>query len=143
MKLQPKTRYSLRQAVTHEAETAVRMLYFARRADVEGRADVAATLRAIADGEMAQAFGHMEFLEEAEDNFSGAGDTTGNLGVLIKSEQEAAEKLYRELVAIAESDNHEDVAGWFESLIEAESSHVKQLRKFEAQPAVFVARDEK
>jgi rubrerythrin len=117
----------LRHAFTAEAEAAVRMLYFARRADVEGRADVAALLRAVADGELGQAFGHLEFLEETDDPLTGTGDTAGNLGAVIDSETQASAADYPEMARAARSDGFAEIADWFDSLAAAEAAHAGQL----------------
>jgi rubrerythrin len=123
------TAEALRRAFTSEAEATVRLLYFARRADVEGEAEVAALLRAVADGELGQAFGHLEFLEEAEDPITGTGDTAGNLGAVIESELEAAETDYPEVARVARAGGFADVAEWFDSLAAAEAAHATQLRR--------------
>ena len=57
------TAANIREAFAREAQAALRYLYFARRADVEGHAGVAAYLRALAEGEAGHGFGHLEFLE--------------------------------------------------------------------------------
>jgi rubrerythrin len=75
-----------REAFAREAESVVRCLFYARRADVEGRADIAAVLRSIADGEISQAFGHLEFLEEAGDPLAGGGDAAEWLDTLVDAE---------------------------------------------------------
>jgi rubrerythrin len=127
-----RTAGALRKAFTSEAETAVRMLYFARRADVEGRADAAALLRAIAEGEMGQAFGHLEFLEETGDPLTGTGDTQGNVESVIESETAASDTTYAELAELARSEGFAEVADWFDSLAAAEAAHAGQLRKLGA-----------
>ncbi len=76
----------LREAFAREAESVVRCLFYARRADVEGRADIASVLRSIADGEISQAFGHLEFLEETGDPLAGGGDAAGDLAAVIDAE---------------------------------------------------------
>jgi rubrerythrin len=75
----------LRDAFAREAESVLRRLFFARRADVEGRADIAAVLRSIADGEISQAFGHLELLEET-DPLAGGGDAADWLQSLVTAE---------------------------------------------------------
>jgi len=106
----------------------MRCLYFARRADVEGHADVAAYLRALADGEMGHGFGHLEFLEEASDPLGGAGDTSGNLDSAI-AEAEANAAAYEEYATTARKARLADVAEWFASVGAAELAHVAQLTR--------------
>ncbi len=118
----------LREAFAREAESVVRCLFYARRADVEGRADIAAVLRSIADGEISQAFGHLEFLEETGDPLAGGGDAAGDLAAVIDAEGRAVQR-YTELAASARAAGLSDAAGWFDSLVEAESVHLGVLRR--------------
>lgn len=118
----------LREAFTSEAESVLRCLFYARRADVEGRADLAAVLRSVAEGEISQAFGHLEFLEETGDPLAGGGDAAGDLESLVRAE-EAAVARYRELAAAARAAGNPDAAGWFDSLVSAESVHLDVLRR--------------
>lgn len=119
---------NIREAFAREAQAALRCLYFARRADVEGFADVAAYLRALADGEAGHGFGHLEFLEEASDPLAGAGDTRGNLDSAI-AEAEANAGAYDGYAAAARKARLPDVADWFESVAAAEQAHVAQLQR--------------
>ncbi len=118
----------LREAFAREAESVVRCMFYARRADVEGRADIAAVLRSIADGEISQAFGHLEFLEEAGDPLAGGGDAAGDLAAVIDAESSAVER-YSELAAGARAAGFSDTATWFDSLVDAESVHLGVLRR--------------
>jgi rubrerythrin len=118
----------LREAFAREAESVVRCLFYARRADVEGRADIAAVLRSIADGEISQAFGHLEFLEEIGDPLAGGGDAAGDLAAVIDTESRAVER-YSELATAAREAGLSDAASWFETLADAESVHLGVLRR--------------
>lgn len=118
----------LRGALAREAESVVRCLFYARRADVEGRADIAATLRSIADGELSQAFGHLEMLEEVGDPLAGGGDAAGDLDAVIDADGSAVTE-YTELARSARAAGHADAADWFDSLVEAESVHLAVLRR--------------
>lgn len=118
----------LREAFAREAQAALRCLYFARRADVEGRADVASVLRSLAEGQNGQAFGHLEFLEDGGDSLSGGGDTAANLASAI-SEAEANAAAYSEYAATARKAKQADLADWFESVAAAKQNHVTQLRR--------------
>lgn len=122
------TAANIREAFAREAQAALRSLYFARRADVEGHADVAAYLRALADGEAGHGFGHLEFLEEAADPLAGAGDTRGNLDSAI-AEAEANAAAYEAHATAARKGRLPDVAEWFESVAAAEHAHVVQLTR--------------
>jgi rubrerythrin len=118
----------LREAFAREAESVLRCLFYARRADIEGRADIAAVLRAVADGEISQAFGHLEFLEEAGDPLAGGGDAAGDLAAVVGAEEAAIER-YAELAAAARAAGSADAADWFDSLVAAETVHLAVLRR--------------
>jgi len=120
------TTQHLREAFAREAQAAVRCLYFARRADVEGRADVAALLRSLAEGQNGQAFGHLEFLEEAGDSLSGGGDTAGNLES-ARAEALGNATAYGEYAKAARAAKQRDLADWFDSLAAAKRAHAAQL----------------
>jgi rubrerythrin len=118
----------LREAFAREAESVLRCLFYARRADVEGRADIAAVLRSVAEGEISQAFGHLEFLEETGDPMAGGGDAAGDLAAVVEAEERAAER-YGELAAAARGAGMREAADWFESLVAAETVHLGVLRR--------------
>lgn len=118
----------LREAFGREAESVLRCLFYARRADIEGRADIAAVLRSVAEGEVSQAFGHLEFLEEDDDPLAGGGDAAGDLAAVVEAEEAAVER-YGELAAAARGAGRSDAADWFESLVAAESVHIGVLRR--------------
>ena len=125
------TAANVREAFAREAQSAIRCLYFARRADVEGRADVAAFLRALAEGEAGHGFGHLEFLEEAGDSLAGTGETRGNLESAI-AEAETNATAYGHYAAEARRARQTDVADWFETVAAAEKAHVLQLTRLRA-----------
>ena len=122
------TAANVREAFAREAQAAIRCLYFARRADVEGRADVAAYLRSLADGETGHGFGHLEFLEDAADPLAGAGDTGGNLESAL-AEAVANAAAYDEYAVAARAAHHGDVADWFDTVAAAERAHATQLSR--------------
>jgi rubrerythrin len=118
----------LREAFAREAESVLRCLFYARRADVEGRADIAAVLRSIAEGEISQAFGHLELLEDVGDPIAGGGDAAGDLAAVITAEGGAV-RSYTQLAEAARSAGLSDAADWFDSLVEAETVHLGVLRR--------------
>jgi rubrerythrin len=118
----------LREAFAREAQAAVRCLYFARRADLEGRAEVATLLRALADGQHGQAFGHLEFLEDSADPLAGGSDTAANLESAL-NESEANAEAYAAYASAARAERQLDVAEWFEALSAAKRVHAVQLRR--------------
>ena len=118
----------LRAAFDREAASAVRALFFARRADLEGRADIASTLRAIGDGELSQAFGHLELLEELSPGSTGGDDAEADLATVIAAEETARDR-YSELARAARTAKNTDAAAWFDSLVAAENAHLVVLRR--------------
>jgi rubrerythrin len=117
----------LREAFAREAQAAVRCLYFARRADIEGRADVASLLRSLAHGQEGQAFGHLEFLEDSADALAGGGDTAANLESAT-AEAESNAEAYAEYAEAARSAKQPDQADWFDAVAAAKRTHAAQLR---------------
>jgi rubrerythrin len=121
------TQASLREAFAREAQSALRCLYFARRADVDGRADVAALLRSLAEGGHGHGFGHLEFMEEFGDPLAGGGDTAANVENAI-AEAEGNAAAYDDFAEAARGIKAADVADWFAAIAEAKRAHAAQLR---------------
>jgi rubrerythrin len=122
------TAANLREAFAREAQATLRYLYFARRADIEGRADVASLMRALAEGETGHGFGHLEFLEETGDTLAGGGDSRSNLESAI-TEADGDAVAYEEYAAAAKKDRLADIADWFDAVAAAERAHAGQLRR--------------
>ena len=122
------TAANIREAFAREAQAALRCLYFARRADLEGHAEVAAYLRSLAEGEAGHGFGHLEFLEDIADPLAGGGDTRGNLDSAIAEAQSNA-AAYEDHAATARRGRLADVADWFSSVAAAENAHAAQLSR--------------
>ena len=125
---------NLREAFAREAQAALRYLYFARRADIEGRPDVASLLRTLADGETGHGFGHLEFLEEAGDDLAGGSDGRSHLESAI-AEAEGDAAAYDEYSAAARKDRLIDAADWFAAVASAERAHAQRLRRALAEAA--------
>jgi len=123
---------NLREAFAREAQSALRCLYFARRADIEGRADVASLLRSLAEGEHGHGFGHLEFLEDASDPLAGGGDTRSNVESAL-AEAEGTAATYDEFSKSARLEKQEDLADWLAAVAAAKRAHAAQLRAL--QPA--------
>ena len=119
------TEHALRQAFRDEAEMAARLGYFARRADVDGYAALASTLRALAEGELAHAYGHLEFLEEVD----GDADTAASVAALTDQKRQASTVDYPGRASTARADGFADAADWFDSVTAAEGLHVVELSR--------------
>ena len=61
-----KTHENLKHAFAGESQANRRYLYFARRADIEGYPDIGGLFRDTSEAETGHAFGHLDFLKEAE-----------------------------------------------------------------------------
>jgi len=83
-----RTEQCLKDAFAMESQVQLRYLYFANKADLEGKADVAALFRSSAQGETGHAHGHLEFLEQVGDPATGLpmGNTRENLAAALASE---------------------------------------------------------
>lgn len=126
-----KTEENLKTAFARESQANRRYLYFAQRADVEGRNDVAAVFRSTAEGETGHAHGHLEFLEEAGDPVTGLplGDTAANLRAAVAGETHEATDLYPAMARTAREEGFEEIAEWFETLAKADKAHADRFRK--------------
>ena len=72
---------NLKDAFAGESQANRRYLYFARRADIEGYAEIGGLFRDISEAETGHAFGHLDFLKETGDPGTGLaiGTTENNL----------------------------------------------------------------
>jgi rubrerythrin len=121
------THENLIAAFARESQDNLRYLYFAQKADVEGRADIAALFRAVAEGETGHALGHLDFLFEVGDPITGltVGVTAENLVSAIKGELEKNTALYAGYARSARDEGFHEIAEWFETLARAEQNHAR------------------
>lgn len=127
-----KTEQNLKDAFAWESQVNRRYLYFANKADIEGRADVAALFRSTAEGETGHAHGHLEFLEkDSGDPATGMaiGTSRQNLASAMASESRESAEIYPAMARMAREEGFNDVADWFEMLAKAERSHAKRYQK--------------
>ncbi|MCL4352347.1 MAG: rubrerythrin family protein [Firmicutes bacterium] len=129
--LDSKTHANLKEAFAGESQANRRYLYFAQKADIEGRPDVAGLFRDVADGETGHAFGHFEFLEEVGDPVTGVpvGTTEQNLKSAIEGETYEYTQMYPGFAKVAREEGFEEIAEWFETLARAEKSHAGRFTK--------------
>ncbi len=116
-----KTHQNLKDAFAGESQANRRYIYFARKADVEGYADIAALFRSVSEGETGHAFGHFDFLAEAGDPVTDApvGATADNLRSAIEGETYEYTEMYPGFARTA----REEIVEWLETLARAEKSH--------------------
>jgi rubrerythrin len=131
------TEANLRAAFAREAANHLRLLHFARRADIEGWSEVAAALRDLAEGSTGHALGLLELLEEAGDPVTGEpiGGTDDNLRSALTSEDYEHAEMYPSAAGAAREEGLHEVAAWFELLGAAEAGHSRALRELRRRPA--------
>jgi rubrerythrin len=123
------THENLKRAFAAESQANRRYLWFAQKADIEGRPDAAALFRSVAEGETGHAHGHLEFLAEVGDPVSGEpiGDTLDNLRAAIASELHDSTEMYPSFARTARDEGFDEIADWFETLARAEQSHAARF----------------
>jgi len=126
-----KTFKELKAVFVCESKTMLRYLYFAAQADIEGHSDAAAAFRSIANGELAHAHGHLEFIKNVQDPITGEpiGTTIDNLKSSLTGEKEEYSLVYPHAAKIAREEGFHEIADWFETLTKAEQTHEKRFQK--------------
>jgi len=127
-----RTEQNLKDAFAWESQVNRRYLYFANKADIEGRSDVAALFRSTAEGETGHAHGHLEFLEHSSgDPATGLpiGTSRQNLAAAMASESRESTEMYPHTARTARQEGFNDVADWFEMLAKAERSHATRYQR--------------
>jgi rubrerythrin len=134
-----KTFENLKEAFAGESQANRRYNYFARRADIEGRPDIAGLFREVAEGESGHAFGHFDFLAEVGDPATGqpVGTSEKNLKSAIEGETYEYTQMYPGFAKTAREEGFDEIAEWFETLARAERSHAGRFTKaLEGLPAL-------
>ena len=126
-----KTHQNLRDAFAGESQANRRYLYFANKADVEGRPDVSALFRSTAEGETGHAHGHLDYLAQVGDPATDLpiGDTASNLKSAVAGETHEYSDMYPGMARAAHDEGFEEIAEWFETLAKAERSHANRFAK--------------
>lgn len=129
--LDSKTHQNLKDGFAGESQANRRYLYFAQKADIEGRPEVAGLFRDVAEGETGHAFGHFEFMEEVGDPVTGVpvGTTEQNLKSAIEGETYEYTQMYPGFAKTAREEGFDEIAEWFETLARAEKSHAGRFTK--------------
>ena len=125
------TEQHLKEAFSAEAQTHLRYLYFAGKADIEGKSDIAELFRSSAKGELGHALGHLDWLESCGDPDTGLpmGTTVQTLEAAIASETRESGNTYPDMAKTARAEGFDEIADWFETLARAERSHVNRYEK--------------
>ncbi len=123
-----RTEAHLREAFARESQTAMRYLYFAQQADIEGRPDLASLFRAIAEGETGHALGILDLLADAGDPLTTEtiGDTEDNLRSAVAGERNDAD-LYADFAETARAEGFTEIADWLATVVRVEQH---QLARF-------------
>ncbi|BCU66775.1 rubrerythrin [Sulfolobales archaeon HS-7] len=128
-----KSETNLKNAFIGESMANRRYLYFARRADEEGYPEIAATIRSIAEGETAHAFGHLDFVRQGNMGDPATGVKINTLEDMIKSaiEGETYEwtQMYPGFAKDAREEGFTELAEWYETLAKAEKSHAAKFEQ--------------
>jgi rubrerythrin len=126
-----KSEENLKAAFAGESQANRRYLYFARRADIEGYADIGGLFRDISEAETGHAFGHMDFLKETGDPATGEpiGNTEDNLKAAVAGETYEYSEMYPGFARTARDEGFDEIAEWFETLARAERSHAGRFAK--------------
>ena len=126
-----KTHQNLKDAFAGESQANRRYLYFANKADVEGRPDVSALFRSTAEGETGHAHGHLDYLAQVGDPATDMpiGDTGSNLKSAVAGETHEYTDMYPGMAASAREEGFVEIAEWFETLAKAERSHANRFSK--------------
>ena len=120
-----KSEENLKSAFARESQANRRYLYFARRADIEGYAEISSLFRDISEAETGHAFGHLDFLKETGDPATGEplGSTEANLNSAVAGETYEYSEMYPGFARTARDEGFDELAEWFETLARAARSH--------------------
>jgi rubrerythrin len=126
-----KSEDNLKAAFAGESQANRRYLYFARRADIEGYAEIGGLFRDISEAETGHAFGHLDFLKETGDPATGEpiGNTEANLKAAVSGETYEYSEMYPGFARTARDEGFDELAEWFETLARAERSHAGRFTK--------------
>lgn len=124
-----RTEENLKIAFSSEAQTAMRYLYFANRAAIEGQIEVATLFRSSAAGEQGHALGHLDFLQKDIITNLSTNDSRLNLQSAIAGETEEYLNMYPRMAEIAREEGFDEIANWFEVLAKAERTHANRFQK--------------
>ncbi|WP_339061199.1 rubrerythrin family protein [Tepidibacillus marianensis] len=128
-----KTLENLKTAFAGESQANRRYIYFAKKADVEGLADISSSFQRIADGETSHAFGHFDMILK----FGGGdpvtnlpvGTTEENLKSAIAGEEYEFSEMYPGFAKIAREEGYDEIAEWFEVMSKSEKAHANTFKR--------------
>ena len=110
------TEENLQAAFAGESQAHMKYLNFAKKADEEGKGNVARLFRATSFAEQAHASHHLEVLGSIE-------STSQNLGEAMAGEDFEAEEMYPAFMAVADAQDEDEAYQAFDYAIKAEVQH--------------------
>ena len=110
------TEENLQAAFAGESQAHMKYLNFAKKAEEEGKTNVARLFRAASFAEQAHASHHLEVL-------GGINDTARNLAEAMEGEDFEAEEMYPAYMAVADAQDEDDAYLAFDYAIKAEVQH--------------------
>jgi rubrerythrin len=116
------TKENLQEAFAGESQANRKYLFFADKAEMEGRKQIARLFRAAAASETAHARNHLNVLK-------GINTTEENLVDAFEGEKYEAEKMYPRFIKEAEEANDNDAIRTFKWAIAAEKIHEREYEK--------------
>jgi rubrerythrin len=117
-----KTKVNLLEAFAGESQANRKYLAFAKKADLEGFAQVAKLFRAAAEAETVHAHAHLRVL-------GGIGSTADNLAVAIGGETHEFMSMYPEMIRQATSEGLDDALRSFTFANTVEKTHAELYQK--------------
>jgi len=126
-----KTKQNIEAAFARTAIANVRYLYYAARAEAEGKSDVCALFRSTANKAAKLAHGHLEYMESDGDPSTGdANDTTvDHLKAALAVETSESADRYPAMAKVAREEELDEIADWFEVLADTEKAHADRFQK--------------
>jgi rubrerythrin len=119
-----KTRNHLYEAFAGEAKAHIRLLAFARKAEVEGYSQIAKLFRAIATAEEVHAASHLRVLGEAI-----LKSTEENLSFSFERETTVNEVTYPQFIVDAEEEREQAAVSSFSYARDVEEGHARLYKK--------------
>ena len=126
-----KTHDALKAAFAGESMANRRYLFFARRAEMEGKADIKDLFEDTAQAETGHAFGHIEYLLAAGDPATDEpiGTSEQNLASAVAGETYEFTAMYPGFAQTARDEGFDEIADWFSTLARAEKTHAGRFQK--------------
>ena len=117
-----KTYENLKAAFAEEAQNNRRFLFYAKQADLAGDVETAALFAQIAESRSNHAQGHFQHTESIE-------GVQASLKSASDQETEICKTLYPNFVKIARDEGLDDIAEWFERVVDVKKKQAAEFKK--------------